>query len=547
MTEEDFKSAAAGCGEKQEAPAGARDKALETRLTRQKFLADIRHELRTPINHIVGYSEMLQEEATDRGQEGFIPDLQRIHAAGQQLLVLINDNLNPAKMETGEMSVSQLRHELRTRLNAIIGYSEMLEEEATDQGQEDFIPDVQKIRSAAERFLASMNDTPTFSEVGETRSERGTPSKVAGSRDVASTILPWEEAKTRPSAAGHGFLLVVDDDELNRNMLSRRLERQGHRVAVAESGAKALEMIGSNKFDLVLLDIIMPDTNGYEVLERLKGDDDFRHIPVIMLSSVDEVESIVKCIEIGAEDYLPKPFNPVLLRARIDACLEKKRLRDQEVFYLQQIENGKKRADDLLNVILPEQVVEEMKVTNRVKPRRYENVAVLFCDIVEFTSYCDSHAPEQVISGLQCLVEAYEDLAERHELEKIKTIGDSFMAAAGLLRPVEHPVLNCVRCGLGMISVARQMPANWHVRVGIHFGPVMAGVVGQRQYLFDLWGDTVNTAARIESHGVADSVNLSRAAWQQIVHLSFGEPLGVVQVKGKGELEIIRFKEFRET
>ena len=120
---------------------------------------------------------------------------------------------------------------------------------------------------------------------------------------------------------------------------------------------------------------------------------------------------------------------------------------------------------------------------------------------------------KEVIPSLQRLVEAYEDLVLRFNLEKIKTIGDAFMATAGLLKPLENPVLSCVECGLKMIEVAQDLPAKWNVRVGIHAGPVMAGVLGQRQYLFDLWGDTVNTAARIESNGVAGAVNLSREAW----------------------------------
>src|SRR5687767_1628561 len=126
-----------------------------------------------------------------------------------------------------------------------------------------------------------------------------------------------------------GRLLVVDDNEMNRDMLSRRLERQGHAVTMAENGRQALERIRAEPFDLVLLDIMMPELNGYEVLEQLKNDGDLRHIPVIMISAVDELDSVVRCIELGAEDYLSKPFSPVLLKARIGACLEKKQLRDQ--------------------------------------------------------------------------------------------------------------------------------------------------------------------------------------------------------------------------
>jgi len=136
---------------------------------------------------------------------------------------------------------------------------------------------------------------------------------------------------------GRGYLLVVDDNEINRDILSRHLERQGHTVAVAENGRQALEMVSTHPFDLVLLDVMMPEMDGYRVLECLKGDEAWRDIPVIMISALDEIDSVVRCIELGAEDYLPKPFDPVLLRARIGACLEKKRLRDQEVEYLRSV------------------------------------------------------------------------------------------------------------------------------------------------------------------------------------------------------------------
>jgi CheY-like chemotaxis protein len=132
-------------------------------------------------------------------------------------------------------------------------------------------------------------------------------------------------------------LLVVDDNRVNRMKLSRSLEQQAHSVAIAENGLQALEMLRTQFFDLVLLDIVMPEMDGYQVLEEMKGDDTLRGIPVIVISALDELASVVKCIEMGAEDYLPKSFDPVLLRARIGACLEKKRLRDQEVLYLQNV------------------------------------------------------------------------------------------------------------------------------------------------------------------------------------------------------------------
>lgn len=150
-----------------------------------------------------------------------------------------------------------------------------------------------------------------------------------------------------------GLLLVVDDNEMNRDILSRRLEQEGHKVSFAENGRQALEMIRAEPFDIVLLDIMMPEMNGYEVLEHLKADKNLRHIPVIMISAVDELDSVIRCIELGAEDYLPKPFNATLLRARVGASLEKKRLRDEIVAHLGRIERELRSARDIQLSMVP--------------------------------------------------------------------------------------------------------------------------------------------------------------------------------------------------
>ena len=341
---------------------------------------------------------------------------------------------------------------------------------------------------------------------------------------------------TKPTSLGH--ILIVDDNDLNRELLCRRLKQQGYTFDIAKNGKTAMTQLANQSFDVVLLDIMMPEMNGYEVLEALKADARLKHIPVIMISAVDEVESVVRCIEMGAEDYLPKPFNPTLLKARLGASLDKKRRRDQEVAHLQVIDAERQRADDLLRVILPDTIVEELKATNAIKPRRHDNVAVMFCDIVEFTSYCDQREPEEVLTHLQGLVEIFEELAVRHGLEKIKTVGDAFMTTAGLLKPVDNPVLSCVRCGLEMIAIAPTVPPQWQVRVGIHVGPVIAGVVGRRQYLFDVWGDTVNTAARVEGLGLPNTVNISGPAWRLVSDRCRSQANRLVNVKGKGELEI---------
>jgi adenylate cyclase len=309
-------------------------------------------------------------------------------------------------------------------------------------------------------------------------------------------------------------------------------------VSCAENGIEALKLVRTESFDLLLLDVIMPLMDGFEVLEQLKAESLLRDIPVIVLSASDQLDHVVECIQKGAEDYLSKPFSPVLLQARIGSCLERKRLRDQETLYLRQIEEEKLRSDELLHVILPRDIAAELKTTYAVKPRRFENVGILFCDIVEFTAYSAHRGPEEILSHLQTLVEAFEQLCLKHSLEKIKTIGDSFMATAGLAKALDNPALNCVRCGLEMVSAAREMPANWRVRVGVHVGPVIAGVVGHRKYQYDVWGDAVNTASRMEQAAVAGSVCVNKDTWDLVAERCCGRSLGRIELKGKGEQEL---------
>lgn len=336
-------------------------------------------------------------------------------------------------------------------------------------------------------------------------------------------------------------ILLVDDDEDNRYTLKHRLQRDGFGdVVEAKSGRDALDLVRTRPFDLVLLDQMMPEMDGHEVLRALKADMALRDIPVIMISALDTaIDTVVRCIQLGAEDYLPKPFNPTLFRARISASLEKKRLRDQQASYLALIENEKKRSDDLLRAVLPPGAIRELKATSEIEPRRYEGVAVLFCDIVGFTSYCDAHPPEQVVADLQGVIERFERVVAKHGMEKIKTIGDALLATAGLLQEVDEPLVASVRCGLDLVAAARETKPHWSVRVGIHHGPVVAGIVGRRQFLFDLWGDTVNTAARVVGCASVNSVFMASPVWMRVRDRCRARSRGLFDLKGKGTVELV--------
>ena len=512
-------------------PAGG---ASDNRGEKSKRSGNLKHELRTPLNHIIGYCEMLMEQAQDDGLDIFLADLNRIHSAGEQLLGVVDDLCDPVAHR--KMDEASMHHEVRTPLNQVIGYAEMLQEQAKELGHDSFASDLQKVHTAGRRLLDLIVEN--FSSI-QVNSDAVGSDLITSKRQQAFAREPMaKQNKADGAAIANASLLIVDDNELNRDMLTRRLERLGYQVSCAENGSEALKLLKKESFDLLLLDIIMPVMDGFEVLEQLKAEPPLRNIPVIVLSASDQLDHVVKCIQKGAQDYLSKPFSPVLLQARIGSCLERKRLRDQETLYLRQIEEEKRRSDELLHVILPRDIAAELKATDAVKPRRFEEVGILFCDIVEFTAYSAQRGPEEILSHLQTLVEAFEQLCLKHNLEKIKTIGDSFMATAGLMKRLDNPALNCVRCGLDMLTAARTLTPMWQVRIGVHVGPVIAGVVGHRKYQYDVWGDAVNTASRMEQAALAGSVCVNQDTWNVVAERCRGRSLGRVALKGKGEQEL---------
>ena len=505
-------------------------------------LARVRHDLRTPINHIIGYSEILQEDAVDQVPMTFLIDLAKIHSAGQQLVTLINQYLGEQSAFIATHDLHQVSHELRTPANHIIGYGELLREQCEDLGKPAFVPDLDKIITAGKSWLALM-ELHLFSDQARQRwtAAAGDAPRPAESED-------WSRIRTTVSSgprqqdvfyAEQGRLLLADDDAGNRELLQRRLEKLGYTVTTCTDGREALRLLRENRFDLALLDVVMPGLDGHEILAQIKDDPQLQNVPVIMISALDQMESIVRCIDLGAEDYLAKPFNPTLLRSRIAAALEKKRLRDWEKVYIKQIEDEQQQSERLLLNVLPRPIADRLKQGESTIVDSFPAVTVLFADLVGFTTMSVRIPPKVVVKLLDEIFSAFDELAERHGMEKIKTIGDAYMAVAGLPVPKSDHGPAGARMALEMQSALQRFNTTHHtalqMRIGLNSGPVIAGIIGRKKFIYDLWGDTVNTASRMESHGEPGRIQITAATAGLLGGKFQLTPRGSIAIKGKGD------------
>jgi adenylate cyclase len=296
-------------------------------------------------------------------------------------------------------------------------------------------------------------------------------------------------------ASTPGTILVADDNRVNRLLLSRGLEQQGHTVVFAEDGSEALDLLRRQQFDLLLLDVLMPELDGYQVLAELKHDPHLRDIPVIMTSSLDELDSVVKCVEMGAEDYLSKPINPVLLNARITASLEKKRLRDQQ--------------RELISKFATKEVAEDLLMSGFSLGGKHVDASALFCDIRSFTTIAEAQEPAETIELLNDYYTLMMDAIGGESGVVNQMVGDGLMAIFGAPLPREDHRRRAVLAARQMVDLIRLFnedraardKAQIHIGIGIASGRVIAGYTGtHHRATYTCVGDTVNVAARLESH-----------------------------------------------
>jgi class 3 adenylate cyclase/CheY-like chemotaxis protein len=412
----------------------------------------------------------------------------------------------------------------------------MVIEDFEDDMRDPVLRDIQAILTEARRVAVQIDavvdgsdPTPDTQDGADDANEAAITASLQRSLNLPR---PDREIQT-------GHILVIDDEAANREILQRQLERKGHHVTAVGSAEETYAAMREDRFDLVLLDILMPGTNGIDVLERIKAEPAWAEIPVVMVSGLKETGAIAKCISMGAEDYLPKPIDPVLLDARVDACLERNRWRAREVAFTEEIKFEKDRADALLHSILPAPIIQRLNSGETRIADRFPGATIVFADIVDFTPLVARMDAGDLVMELSNLFSAFDDLATAHNIEKIKTIGDAYMAASGIPAVRDdhaRAAIDFARDILRTMSDRAVTQAGLQIRIGIHSGPVIAGLIGKKRSIYDVWGETVNLASRLESTGRAGQIQIS-AATRAALGADFG-PCRSHQhrVKGIGEL-----------
>lgn len=468
-------------------------------------LSALRHDLRNPLSEIIGFAEVLVEEV--RGNTQLLGGLESIRQTAQHILAEVNHGLNPDTVRSNPAVLASLNEVVPKYAGQILEQSQFLSDRCDELGQTAACEDLLRITGAARR----LRDTGSV----ELRN------LISGGIDAAP-LAPEigddsTESSPAPAVQKSGSILVVDDQESNRVLLARRLRKRGYAVSVAENGRQALERLRQRRFDLVLLDIVMPEVDGLDVLRIVKSDPQLMHIPILMLSAVDELSAVVRCIELGAADYLPKPFPSVVLYARVESSLANKRMSDQLRRYTGWL-FGKALFADALN----ERAFNDLSRTERT---------VLFADIRGFTAWAERHPPEQVVALLNRYFESAERVWEGAPVIKCEYTGDEIMAifpTAEAGAQIAEALRVTLNAQLDEVGLA--------IGIGLHTGPLIEGVVGGSEVkAYRFVGDTVNVAKRISSAAQGGEVLLSDSTFRQLDQTCAVGPPAETQVRGKSE------------
>jgi adenylate cyclase len=321
-------------------------------------------------------------------------------------------------------------------------------------------------------------------------------------------------------------ILIVDDAPANILVLSKILVDHRYQISAVTSGRQALEALDRLRPNLILLDVMMPELDGFEVCRQIKAAPEWRDIPIIFLTSRFGTEDIVRGFGAGAVDYLTKPFEPLELLARVSTHLSIAKL-------------NRENRELLLNVF-PGPIADRLKQRPEIVADAFDDVSVLFADIVGFTSLSARLTPTALIERLNLVFSGFDAIVDLHGIEKIKTIGDAYMAAGGLVASTPDHLEAIANSALAMLDFVRELSGTLdglRIRIGLHTGPVTAGVIGARRFSYDIWGDCVNVARRLESQGVPDRVHVSRDVVSRLNDRFFFEENGEIELKGRGSAQ----------
>jgi class 3 adenylate cyclase/CheY-like chemotaxis protein len=461
---------------------------------------------------------------------------------------------------------AQARHDLRTPVNQIIGYSELLQEEAEEEGKTEYVPDLQKIQAAARRQLEVITKYLSPQAVAQLTGaadgaveapppEAPEPGPVAppAAAETPAEASPTDAgAQESVSAASGGALLVVDDNEMNRDMLSRRLSSRKYAVDVAEDGARALEKIAASSFDLVLLDVMMPGISGLDVLRTLRKTYSMADLPVIMATAKDQSEDIVEALKLGANDYVTKPLDFPVVLARVQTQLTLKRQKDEIHRLVENLEVRNRFIRNTFGRYLSDEVVESLLETPEGLKLGGEKktVTILMSDLRAFTSVSERLGAEQVVRMLNQYLGVMTEIIMGYQGTIDEFIGDAILTIFGAPISRSDDAARAVACAAAMqlamdgVNQGNEAEGLPRIEMGIavHTGDVVVGNIGsQRRTKYGIVGPPVNLTGRIESYTVGGQVLISDATLREAGDIvEVGES---VQVRAKGAREPITVHE----
>lgn len=475
------------------------------------------------------------------GQPTAKSDTEQVSAEPQEPQSALSEPLPPAPAAPEEKTdfLGRLKDDANTPLVNIVVRAERLMKRATALNQQELLSDIQEIKDAARR-LATLIKTSKRSASAEGALETALLEAATAAGQAKPAVSAPEDTKRRRRGNEYVCVLIVDSNKTFRQLMGLLLERHGYDVSFAETGEVGLWLAQNKRPDVILLELELPGMTGYDILRQLKSDISLRKTPVIIISRLDQDEHAVKCIELGAEDFLNKSFNPRFLQARIEACLEKKRLFDTEQGYLDKLQAEQEKSERLLLNVLPRAIADRLKKGESMIVDRFPEASVLFGDLVGFTALSTELEPEDLVQLLNEVFSAFDRLAEMHGLEKIKTIGDAYMVAGGLPTPRPDHAEAVAEMALDMQNEINKVNArhgtNLNIRVGMDSGPVIGGIIGRNRFIYDLWGDTVNTASRMEAYGYPSCIHVTASTYRRLREKYLFEERGPIEVKGKGQM-----------